>query len=114
MTYPRYSKGMSCCPSQVGKFHDLSAGLLIGGKDVQEEQKFIQGRPTNGQTLHVEFRPHPAVHGDLLLGTKDFQACAGYKDGLHGLAFRSWFCVLARPPLDLFCSFFCLLCDLRL
>lgn len=28
---------------QVGRHHELSAGLLIGGKDVKEEQKALAG-----------------------------------------------------------------------
>ena len=42
---------------QVGKFHEISAGLLIGGKDVREEQSLINAMnvlvATPGRLLQV-------------------------------------------------------------
>lgn len=29
------------CPLQIGQYHDISAGLLIGGKAVKEEQERV-------------------------------------------------------------------------
>ena len=34
---------------KVGAYHDLSAGLLIGGKDVEEERSRVSGQHTEGK-----------------------------------------------------------------
>ena len=34
--------GLTLC-EQVGRYHEMSAGLVIGGKDVREEQSRITG-----------------------------------------------------------------------
>jgi ATP-dependent RNA helicase DDX10/DBP4 len=38
---------------KVGKAHGYSAGLLIGGKSVKEEKRFVNGEPYYRLTLHL-------------------------------------------------------------
>ena len=50
---------------KVGKRHDLSAGLLIGGKDVKEEQDRVHGESGGGVPLGGALprpqAPHPCA-----------------------------------------------------
>lgn len=39
---------------KVGKLHDFSAGLLIGGKDVKEEKHLVNGK---WPSCHISFIP---------------------------------------------------------
>ena len=41
---------------KIGKRHDLSAGLLIGGKDVKEEQDRVHGASRGGKPCREQLR----------------------------------------------------------